>query len=99
MRAVDGGKVAGIAQRVRQDAALVSGCVTVAQRGPIRAVLAPVYDALGVPFDPDTVGSVAAAGGPDDPAAVRDALTAGLVGERAADVRDVSTLPVDAGDD
>ncbi|MFC7097074.1 lipoate--protein ligase family protein [Halobaculum marinum] len=95
VRAVDGGKVAGIAQRVRQDVALVSGCVTVAERGPIRAVLAPVYDALDVPFDPGSVGSVAQAGGPDDPEAVREALELGFVGDRDAEVCDVADLPTD----
>ena len=97
IRVADGGKVAGIAQRVRQDAALVSGCVTVAERGPIRAVLRPVYDALDVPFDPESVGSVMQAGGPDDPVAVRRALESGFVGECVADVRDVADLP--ASDD
>ncbi|MFB6301901.1 MAG: lipoate--protein ligase family protein [Haloferacaceae archaeon] len=62
LRACDGGKVAGLAQRVRGDAALVAGCVLVDDRAAQRAVLAPVYDALGVPFDPDAVGSLAAAG-------------------------------------
>jgi lipoate-protein ligase A len=99
VRVAGGGKVAGIAQRVRQDAALVSGCVTVAERGPIRAVLRPVYDALGVPFDPDSVGSVVQAGGPDDPEAVREALEAGFVGEGAVKIREVADLPADAGDD
>lgn len=99
VRVAGGGKVAGIAQRVRQDAALVSGCVTVAERGPIRAVLRPVYDALGVPFDPDTVGSVTQAGGPDDAEAVREALEAEFVGEGAVETRDVADRPADAGDD
>jgi len=43
-------------------------------------VLDPVYDALGVPFDPDTVGSVSTAGGPDDPERVIDALGMELAG-------------------
>ncbi|WP_348613618.1 lipoate--protein ligase family protein [Halobaculum rarum] len=98
VRVAGGGKIAGIAQRVRQDAALVSGCVTVAERGPIRAVLAPVYDALDVPFDPESVGSVAQAGGPTDPNAVREALESGFVGDREAEMRDVADLPTD-GDD
>ncbi|QZP39067.1 lipoate--protein ligase family protein [Halobaculum magnesiiphilum] len=97
VRVAGGGKVAGVAQRVRQDAALVSGCVTVAERGPIRAVLRPVYEALDVPFDPHSVGSVARAGGPADPETVREALESGFVGDRAADVRDVASLP--ASDD
>ncbi|MFC6786647.1 biotin/lipoate A/B protein ligase family protein [Halobaculum halobium] len=94
VRVADGGKVAGIAQRVRQDAALVSGCVTVAERGPIRAVLSPVYDALGVPFDPDSVGSVAQAGGPGDAGAVREALEAAFVDDRDVAVHDAADLSV-----
>lgn len=70
------GKLAGLAQRVRQDAALTAGVVVVRDHGAIADVLEPVYDALGVPFDPDTVGSVASAGGDTD--AVLDALAAEL---------------------
>jgi lipoate-protein ligase A len=68
------GKIAGIAQRVRRGAALVAGVVVVADHDAIAAVLDDVYPALGVPFDPESVGSVARAGGPADPAAVVDAL-------------------------
>lgn len=64
------GKICGIAQRVQQDAALVSGCVIVRDHATLAAVLAPVYDALSVPFDPRSVGSVAAAGGSTDPSRV-----------------------------
>ena len=71
-----GGKVAGLAQRVRADAALVAGVVVVsaADPDPIARVTEPVYEALGVPFDPASVGSVADAGGPDDPDAVARAI-------------------------
>ena len=85
---VDGGaptgKIAGIAQRVQSGAALVAANLTVAEAdvAAIRSVLAPVYRALDIPFDPSTVGSVATAGGPDDPAAVRQAVEAALVGDR-----------------
>jgi lipoate-protein ligase A len=76
VRVAGGGKVAGIAQRVRADAALVAGCVVVApgDASEIAAVSDAVYDALGVPFDPETVGSVATGGGPDDPERVARAL-------------------------
>ncbi|GAA0528182.1 Biotin/lipoate A/B protein ligase family protein [Halorubrum aquaticum] len=68
LRVVDGGKLAGIAQRVRADAALVAGCLVVSRNdaAELAAVLEGVYDALDVPFDPDSVGSVAAAGGSND---------------------------------
>lgn len=68
------GKVAGLAQRVRTDAAVVGGVVVVADHAEIAAVLEPVYDALDVAFDPDAVGSVARAGGRGDPEAVVSAL-------------------------
>ncbi|WP_424014929.1 lipoate--protein ligase family protein [Halorubrum xinjiangense] len=77
----DGGKVAGLAQRVRADAALVAGVLVVsaADPDPIARVTESVYDALDVPFDPESVGSVADAGGPDDPDAVARALEAAFV--------------------
>ncbi len=64
------GKVAGLAQRVRRDVAVVGGIVVVCDHAAIAAVLEPVYDALGVPFAPDAVGSVARAGGSGDPQTV-----------------------------
>ncbi|MFB6303600.1 MAG: lipoate--protein ligase family protein [Haloferacaceae archaeon] len=82
VRVRGGGKVAGVAQRVREGAALVAGCVLVDDAAAQRSVLGPVYDALGVPFDPDAVGSVAAAGGAADPERVARALEAALVGGR-----------------
>jgi lipoate-protein ligase A len=84
------GKLVGIAQRVRQDVALTAGVVVLWDHDAIAAVLSPVYAALGVPFDPNSVGSVVRAGG--DPAGVVDALAvelarAGPVIARA-DIRD-----------
>jgi octanoyl-[GcvH]:protein N-octanoyltransferase len=80
------GKVAGIAQRVTADAALVAGVVVVTDRAEVAGVLDPVYDALGVPFDPDSVGSVAAAGGPADPEQVARALETAIVDGRETSV-------------
>lgn len=68
------GKIAGLAQRVRRDVAVTAGIVVVSDHETIADVLTPVYDALGVPFDPDSVGSVARAGGPDDAGQVGDAI-------------------------
>ena len=68
------GKLAGLAQRVRRDVAVTAGIVVVDDHAAIADVLVPVYDALGVPFDPDSVGSVANAGGPADPDRVGDAI-------------------------
>jgi lipoate-protein ligase A len=74
------GKLVGIAQRVRSDAALTAGVVVVDDREAIAAVLADVYGALGLPFAPDSVGSVARAGGDGDPEAVRRATERAAVG-------------------
>lgn len=78
----DGGKVAGMAQRVQRDAALVSGVLLVSATDELVATLEVVYDSLAVPFEPDSVGSVAAAGGPTDPDRVRVSLEDALVGDR-----------------
>ncbi|WP_339105031.1 lipoyl protein ligase domain-containing protein [Haloterrigena salinisoli] len=87
-------KVVGIAQRVRQDAAVVAGIVLVANRDQLAAVLEAVYGALEVPFDPGTVGSVSSAGGPSDPAVVREALEDALVGDET----DVTVASVATGE-
>jgi lipoate-protein ligase A len=70
------GKLAGIAQRVRRDTAVVGGCLVVseADERAVGDVLAPIYDALDVPFDPESVGSIEGAGGPGDCDAVIEAL-------------------------
>lgn len=88
------GKIAGIAQRVRRDAAVVGGCVTVREtdEADIAAVLVPVYDALCVPFDPDSVGSVEGAGGPADPRRVTRAIESVLVGGRERTVHAAENL-------
>jgi len=86
------GKIAGVAQRVRTGAALVGGVVVVADHEEIADVLAPVYDALGVPFDPDSVGGVARSGDTDDPEAVVAALTDALVGDGPKTVEPLSEV-------
>ena len=80
----DCGKLAGVAQRVTKGAALTSGVLVVDDRDAIAGVLGDVYPALDVPFDPDSVGSVAAAGG--DPERVRDELERTLVGDAEFEV-------------
>ncbi|MFC5367705.1 lipoate--protein ligase family protein [Salinirubrum litoreum] len=84
------GKLVGIAQRVRQDAALVSGIVVVADEAEIAAVLTPVYEALDVAFDPASVGSVAGAGGPADPVRVARVVESAFVGDRDHEVLEVA---------
>ena len=78
------GKIVGIAQRVAADAAVVSGIVVVEDDELIGEVLADVYGALGVPFDPETVGSVAEAGG--DVTRVRTAIEEALIGGEPVEV-------------
>lgn len=71
---VDAGKVAGVAQRVTQDVAVVTGVIVVRDHDAIADVLGPVYADLGVEFDPSSVGSLAASGGTADAATVVEAL-------------------------
>ena len=61
------GKLAGFAQRVTRGVALVGAVVVVRDHRSIGNVLDAVYDALGVPFDPEAVGSVERAGGSAEP--------------------------------
>ncbi|PGF15537.1 lipoate--protein ligase [Natrinema sp. CBA1119] len=77
-------KIVGIAQRVRRGAALVAGVVLVANREELAGVLEPVYDALGVPLEPASIGTIADAGGPADPAKVRTVIEDALVGDATA---------------
>lgn len=76
------GKVVGLAQRVRRRVAVVAGVLVVTDRDAVATVLDPVYDALGVPFDPGAVGSVARAGGDAAPETVPGTVEDALVGER-----------------
>lgn len=85
----DAGKVVGIAQRVRQGSATVAGIVLVRDHEEIVRVLDSVYGALGVPFDPESVGSVVSSGGPTDPERVARAVESALVGDRESTVERV----------
>lgn len=80
VRVKAGGKLTGLAQRVRADAALVAGCLvpTAADSAVLSRVLTPTYDALAVDFDPASVGSVEAAGGPTDTTQIRRAVELAL---------------------
>ncbi len=83
------GKVVGIAQRVQADAAVVAGILIVDAHEEIADVLDPVYDALGAPFDPGSVGSVERAGGRADPEMVIEVLESMLVDDAEHEVRRV----------
>lgn len=96
LEAPTGGKIAGIAQRVGAGGALVAGVVIVDDTPELCSVLSAVYDRLGVPFDPSSVGSVAAAGGVGDPDRVTEAIETAFVGGREASVEHVE--PGDSDD-
>ena len=85
------GKLVGAAQRIRRDVALVGAVVIVDGHEEIAAVLAPIYEALGVPFEPDTVGSVERAEGRADPDAVVAEVESALLGEAEPEIEHVGT--------
>lgn len=85
------GKIVGIAQRVQSDAAIVAGTIVVADHEEIAAVLDPVYEALGVPFDRSSVGSVAKSGGRSDPGVVVETLESLLAGDHEFEVERVGS--------
>jgi lipoate-protein ligase A len=51
-------KITGVGQRVIRGAAHVGGVIVVNDSSAVRDVLLPVYEALEVPWDPGTVGSI-----------------------------------------
>jgi octanoyl-[GcvH]:protein N-octanoyltransferase len=72
-------KLAGIGQRVVAGGAHVGGVLVFRGGDRIRDVLVPVYEELGLEWDPETAGSVAEAiGAPDPPADGPDPLLAEL---------------------
>ena len=75
-----GGKLVGIAQRVTSDAALVAGVIVVDREDDLAAVLDPVYGALDVPFDPDSMGSVVSAAATVDRETIRTTVETALIG-------------------
>lgn len=81
---VDDGKVVGVAQRVRRDVA-VAGGVLVRNSSAAAAILAPVYDALGVPFDRSSVGNPSPAGGSTGTDRTVDVLESALADGRRTD--------------
>jgi octanoyl-[GcvH]:protein N-octanoyltransferase len=85
-----GGKIAGLAQRVRQDVSVVGGLVVARDAEAVAAVLEAVYEALDLAFDPESVGSVTDAGG--DATALRDAVEDALVGDGERIVREIGEV-------
>lgn len=84
----DDGKVVGLAQRVRQDLAAVGGVVVV-DPAEVLAIIDPVYDALGIPFDPESVGTLAAGETPLSSARLIDAVAAAFADTSATDAASV----------
>jgi octanoyl-[GcvH]:protein N-octanoyltransferase len=71
-------KLVGIGQRLIAGAAHRGAVVVVAGSERIQSVLVPVYSALGLTWDPATVGSIEDEIGEVEPAAVEDAILARL---------------------
>jgi octanoyl-[GcvH]:protein N-octanoyltransferase len=72
-------KLAGIGQRIIAGGSHLGGVIVVGEPSRVRDVLIPVYEALGLAWDPATVGAVESELGRTDRAAwtaVRDALVA-----------------------
>ncbi len=65
-------KLAGIGQRVIVGGAHIGAVIAVRGAGAINAVLEPVYEALGLDFDPAATGSLALELGEDDEPLPRD---------------------------
>lgn len=86
-----GGKLAGFGQRLRAGVAVVGGLVIVDDADEVAAVLDRIYGVLGLSFDPGSVGSVADAGGREDPNRLAAAIETRLVGGRSTEIE-----PVDA---
>lgn len=87
------GKIAGIAQRVRKGAALVSGVILVDGHEEIAQLLDEVYPVLDVPFDPETVGSLELAGGVTDRETVLETIESALIGDNDPTIRRVDAVP------
>lgn len=91
------GKLVGVAQRVRKDAALVSGVVMVRDHEEVARVLDPVYAALDLPFDRESVGSIAKVGGNSDPETVARTIEELLVGSEGPEILSVPDLAEEMG--
>jgi hypothetical protein len=75
-------KLMGVGQRVVRGASWTGGVIVVGGTARARAVLAPVYAALGLPYHPAATGSVEDEIGLVTVATVRDALLAEIAVER-----------------
>jgi len=85
-------KVVGLGQRLVRGAAHVGGVVVVDDPALVRGTLVPVYAALGIPWNPDTVGALTDAVPGVTPADVATAVLAEL-----ADLAEVDEAPLPDG--
>ena len=69
-------KIVGIGQRLVRGGAHVGGVIVAERSDLVRAALIPVYDALGLDWDPDTTGSTA-----DETGATWDDVERAIVAE------------------
>lgn len=83
------GKLAGVAQHISKDVALIGAVVLVRDHDAIAEVLSPIYNALGLPFSKAAVGSIERAGGETDDVTILDTIQAAFVGDREVTVEDV----------
>jgi hypothetical protein len=67
-------KVVGIAQRITKAASYTEGVLVVTGGDRVRDVLVPVYDALGLEWDPSTAGDLGGPGLADVERAMVDRL-------------------------
>jgi lipoate-protein ligase A len=72
-------KIAGVGQRLIAGAAHVGGVVVVTDSAAVRDVLVPVYEALGLGWDPATAGAVE----DDTPGVTLSGVTEAIVAELA----------------
>lgn len=86
------GKLAGVAQRIKKKAALVSGIVIVNDHREIAQILSHVYDDLDLSFDPGTVGSLSKAGVISDPDVVIRRLEESLTLANTPAISDVDAF-------
>lgn len=77
-------KLGGTAQRVLRQSWLFSSLVVVGDEAELRPVLAEIYDRLGQPFDPMSVGSLSAENPALDASGVANALLTTFAGSSAA---------------
>jgi len=91
-------KVAGIGQRLTRSAAHIGGVIVVDGAGDVRNALVPVYDALGLEWDPATVGALVDSTPGLRPGTVIDAIVTRLQEEFVVEEESLSADTVAAAE-